>query len=421
VSHDIVKRLEWFIARRYLASRRKGRFLSLITAIAIGGITLGVTALITVIAVITGLQRDLQQKILGNNPHVYVFEPGQSFRLANFERLLPPVRGTPGVVAAEPFVMTQVALVRENGSYAKAGLLYGVDIESEGKPITVVQERIRSGEYALGPTQTGLPGILVGDKLASQMNLLPGDVVTVIAAENIKTGPLGDLQPTIREFEVTGTFSTGMYDYDSQNLYAPMAAVQEMLGLDASTVSGLAVNVSDPWRADEVATAIEAALGFPYYAQTWIDLNATLFSALKLEKLALFVILSLIILVAAFNIVSTLVMVVRDKTKEIGILKSMGLTDARVLRVFLLQGLAIGVIGTALGTAGGLTLVWLLDRYEFITLPGDVYFVDTLPVALEPMDLLLIVVVSVLIALLATIHPARQASRLQPVEAIRHE
>jgi len=416
-----VKRLEWFIARRYLASRRKGRFLSLITAIAIGGITLGVTALITVIAVITGLQRDLQQKILGNNPHVYVFEPGQSFRLEHFERLLPPVRGTPGVVAAEPFVMTQIALVRENGSYAKAGLLYGIDIESEGAPITVVQERIRSGEYALGPTQTGLPGILIGDKLASQMNLLPGDVVTVIAAENIKTGPLGDLQPTIREFEVTGTFSTGMYDYDSQNLYAPMAAVQEMLGLDASTVSGLAVNVSDPWRAEEVATAIETALGFPYYAQTWIDLNATLFSALKLEKLALFVILSLIILVAAFNIVSTLVMVVRDKTKEIGILKSMGLTDARVLRVFLLQGLAIGVIGTALGTAGGLTLVWLLDRYEFITLPGDVYFVDTLPVALEPMDLLLIVVVSVLIALLATIHPARQASRLQPVEAIRHE
>ena len=416
-----MKRLEWFIARRYLASRRKGRFLSLITAIAIGGITLGVTALITVIAVITGLQRDLQQKILGNNPHVYVFEPGQSFRLANYERLLPSVRGTPGVVAAEPFVMTQVALVRENGSYAKAGLLYGIDVESDGEPITVVQERIRSGEYGLGPTQTGLPGILVGDKLASQMNLLPGDVVTVIAAENIKTGPLGDLQPTIREFEVTGTFSTGMYDYDSQNLYAAMAAVQEMLGLDASTVSGLAVNVSDPWRAEEVATAIEEALGFPYYAQTWIDLNATLFSALKLEKLALFVILSLIVLVAAFNIVSTLVMVVRDKTKEIGILKSMGLTDARVLRVFLLQGLAIGVIGTALGTAGGLTLVWLLDRYKFITLPGDVYFVDTLPVALEPMDLLLIVVVSVLIALLATIHPARQASRLQPVEAIRHE
>ncbi len=416
-----MKRLDWFIARRYLSSRKKGQFLSLITAIAIGGITLGVTALITVIAVMTGLQRDLQQKILGNNPHVYVFEPGQSFRLEHFEKLLGPVREVPGVVAAEPFIMTQVALVRENGSYAKAGLLYGIDVESDGKPLTVVQERIRAGEYALGPTQTGLPGILIGQKLANQMNLLPGDIVTVISAENIKTGPLGDLQPAIREFEVTGTFSTGMYDYDMQNLYAPMAAVQDLLGLDATTVSGLAVNVADPWRAEDVAAAVEGVLGFPYYTQSWIDLNATLFSALKLEKLALFVILSLIILVAAFNIVSTLVMVVRDKTKEIGILKSMGLTDARILRVFLLQGLAIGVIGTILGTAGGLTLVWLLDRYEFITLPGDVYFVDTLPVALDWVDLLAIVAVSILIALLATIHPARQASRLQPVEAIRHE
>lgn len=156
MSHGNVKRLDWFIARRYLSSRKKGQFLSLITAIAIGGITLA-TALITVIAVMTGLQRDLQQKILGNNPHVYVFEPGQSFRLEHFEKLLGPVREVPGVVAAEPFIMTQVALVRENGSYAKAGLLYGIDVESDGKPLTVVQERIRAGEYALGPTQTGLP------------------------------------------------------------------------------------------------------------------------------------------------------------------------------------------------------------------------------------------------------------------------
>lgn len=416
-----MKRLDWFIARRYLSSRRKGRFLSLITAIAIGGITLGVTALITVIAVMTGLQRELQQKILGNNPHVYVFEPGQSFRLERYEALLEPVRGVAGVVAAEPFVMTQVALVRENGSYAKAGLLYGIDTESEGTPLTVVQERIRAGQYGFGPTQTGLPGVLLGDRLAGQMNLLPGDVVTVISAENIKTGPLGDLQPAIRQFEVTGTFSTGMYDYDSQNLYAPMAAVQDLLDLPANTVSGIAVNVADPWRAQAVAASIEEALGFPYYTQSWIDLNGTLFSALKLEKLALFIILSLIILVAAFNIISTLVMVVRDKTKEIGILKSMGLTDGRVLRVFMLQGLAIGLVGTALGTVGGLTLVWLLDRYKFISLPGDVYFVDTLPVALDLTDLLLIVVVSILIALLATIHPARQASRLLPVEAIRHE
>ncbi|HEX6939627.1 MAG TPA: ABC transporter permease [Longimicrobiales bacterium] len=416
-----MKGLDWYIARRYLSSRRKGRFLSLITVIAIAGVGLGVGALITVIAVMTGLQTELREKILGNNPHVYVFEPGQSFRLERYKPLLEPVRNVPGVVAVQPFVMTQVGLVKENGAYAQAGVLYGIAPDVEGEPLTVVQERIRSGEYAFGPTQTGLPGILVGRRLAEKMNLLPGDVVTVISGENIKTGPLGDLQPAIRQFEVTGRFDTGMYDYDSQNLYAPMSAVQELLDLPENTVSGLAVNVVDPWNADEVGRAIQEALGVPYYAQSWVELNATLFSALKLEKLALFVILSLIILVAAFNIVSTLVMVVKDKTKEIGILKSMGLTDARVLRVFMLQGLAIGMVGTAIGAVGGLVLVWLLDRYKFITLPGDVYFVDTLPVALDAVDLLLIVGVSILIALLATIHPARQASRLQPVEAIRHE
>lgn len=416
-----MRRLEWYIARRYLSSRRKGRFLSLITVIAIGGICLGVTALITVIAVMTGLQRDLQEKILGNTPHVYVFEPGQSFRMDNYEPLLEPVREVPGVVAAQPFLMTQVAVVREGVEYAQAGILYGADPDHDGPPLTIIDERLATGEYSLTPTRSDLPGVLIGRRLAEKMNVLPGDVVTVISGENIKTGPLGDLQPAIRQFEVTGLFTTGMYDYDSQNLYAPMTAVQDLLDLPESTVSGVAVNVTDPWEATAIGAAIDDALGFPYYTQSWVDLNGALFSALKLEKFAMGVILSLIILVAAFNIISTLVMVVSDKTREIGILKSMGLNDSRVLKVFMLQGLAIGVIGTGLGTIGGLALVWTLDRYKFITLPGDVYFVDTLPVALDPLDLVMIVAVSILIAFVATIHPARQASRLQPVEAIRHE
>jgi len=416
-----VKRLEWFIARRYLASRRKGRFLSLITLIAIGGIFLGVMALITVIAVMTGLQRDLQAKILGTTPHVYVFEEGRGFRLEGWPGLLRRVREIPRVAAAEPFVMTQVVIVPTGGDYAQFGTLYGVDLESEGEPMTTVHRGLKNGDLALGPTQSGRPGILVGQRLASRMGLLPGTLVTIIAGENIKTDPLGNYIPVTREFEVTGIFSTGMYEYDSQNLYVALPAAQDLLDLPGDVVSGLAVNLDDPWQAKEVGTAIADTLGFPYYTQDWMVLNQSLFSALKLEKMAMGVILSLIIVVAAFNIISTLIMVVTDKTREIGILKSMGLTDGRVLLLFILQGLAIGLVGTALGTFGGLGLVWVIDRFDLISLPGDVYLVDTLPLALDTGDLILIIVTSITIAFAATIYPARQAARLQPVEAIRHE
>ncbi|HEX7050067.1 MAG TPA: ABC transporter permease [Longimicrobiales bacterium] len=416
-----MKRLEWYIARRYLASRRQGRFLSLITLIAVGGITLGVTALITVIAVMTGLQRDLQAKILGSNPHVYVFEQGGGFRLGRWSQVLEQVRGVPGVAGAEPFILTQVAVLPAETEYAQFGTLYGIDTNSDGPPLTQIQEKLRSGEYALGPTQSGLPGVLVGSGLAAKLGILPGDVIRTVSPENIRTGPLGELVPVIRQFEVTGTFTTGMYEYDNQNLYTDLASAQDLLGLPADTVSGIAVNVTDAWEAAEISEQLGALLGFPYWTQDWMSLNANLFSALKLEKLAMGVILSLIIVVAAFNIISTLIMVVTNKTREIGILKSIGMTDRRVLRIFILQGLAIGVIGTVLGTAGGLTLVWLLDRYRFITLPGDVYMVDTLPVALDPLDLVLILALSILIAFAATLYPARQASRLYPVEAIRHE
>ena len=220
---------------------------------------------------------------------------------------------------------------------------------------------------------------------------------------------------------MTGLFSTGMYEYDTQNMYVPIPAAQDLLGIGSDTISGVAVNVRDPWQARVVGKDIARDLGFPYWTTDWMSLNSSLFSALKLEKTVMGVILFLIVVVAAFNIVTQLIMVVTDKTREIGILKSMGMTDATVLRVFMLQGLAIGIVGTVLGAAGGLGLVWLLARYHFISLPGDVYFIDTLPVALDPLDVVLIIVASVVVAFAATIYPARQASRLLPVDAIRHE
>ena len=415
-----MKNLEWFIARRYLASRRKGRFLSLITLIAVGGVALGVTALITVIAVMTGLQQDLQAKILGSNPHVYVFETGEGLRIGAWRPVLEQVRGVPGVVGAEPFVMTQVGVTR-GGEYAQPGTLYGLDTASASPPLTAIEQQISAGELALGPTRSGTPGILVGRRMADKLGVLPGDRLQMISLENIQRGPLGDIVPRVRVYEVTGIFTTGMYEYDAQNLYADIASVQEFLSLGDS-VGGIAVNVADPWQASVVKEAIDSTLGgYPYWTSDWMTLNRSLFSALKLEKLAMLIILFLIVVVAAFNIISTLIMVVTDKTREIGILKSMGMTDGRVLKIFMYQGLAIGLIGTALGTLGGIALVELLDRYQFITLPGDVYFLDTLPVALEVGDVLLILLLSVSIAFAATIYPALQASRLLPVEAIRHE
>lgn len=413
-----MRNLEWYVARRYLASSRKGRFVSLITLISVGGVTLGVMALICVIAVMTGLQEDLQEKILGSNPHVYVFEQGHGFRLTGWQELLPEVLATDGVVSAGPFVLAQVGVL---GQTATPGSLYGIAPGLSPAPLTDVERGIRDGTYSLGPTQSGYPGVLVGSRLAQRLGVLPGDTVTVGSFENIKTGPLGELMPELANFEVTGVFQTGMYEYDLNFMYAEMGPVQELLDYDSTTVSGIAVNVADPWQAEQVASALFTQLGFPYYTDNWMTLNASLFSALKLEKLAMAIILFLIVVVAAFNIVSTLIMVVTDKTREIGILKSMGLTDGAVLRIFLMQGLAIGLIGTLLGSIGGFLLVWLLDRYQFIEIPGDVYFIDRLPVALDPLDVVVILIASILVALIATIYPARTASRLQPVDAIRHD
>lgn len=418
----MARNLEWFIARRYLASRRKGRFLSLITLIAIGGVFLGVTALITVIAVMTGLQRDLQRMILGSTPHVYLFQAGRGgFRLDAWREVLPRVEAVEGVTSASPFVLTQVGVMRPTLTYAQPGTLYGVDPTVSDRPLTLVEQQIRAGELALGPTASGLPGVLLGRGLADHLTVLPGDTIIVAAFENLKQDLTGEPRPKIAQFEVTGVFRTGMYEYDNQNLYVDLAAAQELLDFHPQTVSGIAINTPDAWTARDVAERVFRSLGPEYYVDNWMNLNSSLFSALKLEKLAMAVILFLIVLVAAFNIVSTLIMVVADKTREIGILKSMGLTSAAVQRIFILQGLAIGLVGTALGALGGLGLVWVIDRYDLISLPGDVYFLDTLPVALEPLDFALIVLASVAVAFVATIYPSRQASRLLPVDAIRHE
>lgn len=415
--------LHWFIARHYLGAGRGRGLLSLITWISLGGVTVGVTALVVVIAVMTGMQEDLRGKILESTPHVLVLEQGSSLRMRDWQNVVDAAVSDPAVVGAAPFVLSTVAITRGGGAsaYAQTATLYGVSVDTARSPVTEMERRILQGVLDLRTPPSGLSPLLLGIGLADRMQLFPGDTLTVISFENLQVGMFG-VAPTTRRFEVTGTFATGMYDYDTQNVYTTLEAAQDLLGIAGEgLVSGVGVRTTDPELATEVGDRIQARLGFPYYVESWMTTNRALFSALKLEKLAMSLILFLIVVVAAFNIVSTLVMVVADRTREIGILKAMGMTRGGILRVFILQGIWIGVVGTVAGTGLGLFLCLLLDRYQIIKIPPDVYFVDHLPVSLQAADVLTIVVASIAVAFAATIYPAIQASRLEPVDAIRHE
>ena len=415
-------RLNWFIARHYLRAGRGRGLLSLITWIALGGVMLGVAALITVISVMSGMQGELRSKILESTPHVYVLEYNQSLQLRDYERVVDSILSFDGVAAASPFAMSSVSLVRRGADgYSQPAYLLGVDIDPTTLAATEMERQIVDGALNLETPESGLPPLLVGTVLADRMGIFPGDTMVVLSMENLKPDMFGGFQPTLRQFEVTGTFRTGMYEYDLSNIYARLPEAQELIGLAEQDASGIGVRATNADDAEELAERLSAELGFPYSVESWITRNQALFSALQLEKIALGVIVFLIVVVAAFNIVSTLVMVVSDRTKEIGILRTMGMTEKGIMRVFIIQGVWIGVIGTTAGAALGIVLSFSLDRFELIKIPGDVYFVDHLPATMDPVTIVVIVVASILVSFGATIYPARQASRLQPVDAIRHE
>ena len=411
--------LHGYIARRYLSSSRGRGFLSLITWIAIGGVAVGVMALIVVIAVMSGLQTDLREKILGANAHGMVLELGESVRMESWASVLERVRADKDVIAAAPFIYTEVGLNVPGGSYSEGAVLRGILNDSTALEVTEVDQHLVSGVMPFGETESGRPGVVLGVSLADRLGLFPGRQVTLISFQGAELTPTG-IQPQMRLYEVTGLFETGLYQYDTKFAYVDLEQAQSLLRM-GNNVTGVEFNVRDPWRSAEVADRIAADLGFPYRVDDWQKQNASLFSALKLEKFAMGVILLLIVLVASFNIVSTLIMTVTDKIREIGILRTMGMTEKGITRIFVLQGVVIGLIGTVLGTLLGLILAWLLYKYEFVSLPGDVYFVDRLPVDVQIGDVLTIVVASLLISFLATLYPARRAAEYTPVEAIRHE
>jgi lipoprotein-releasing system permease protein len=417
-----MRRLEWSIAWRYLRSRRGSKLLSLISMIAIGGITVGVSALVVIIAVMNGLQNDLREKILVASPDVRVLTFGDDMRMDDWQKTLAKVRKQKGVVAAAPFVLTQ-AIMSAGHDYKEGVQVEGIEPEGAGveNVTSVRQHALRGNNFKFRTSSGDGRGAVLGKLLAERMNAFPGDHITLLSASGAELNPVtGMPDPKVTQLEVTGLFETGMYEYDNTYVFVPIAVAQEVAGIGKS-VTGIEVRTTDRWKATEVASVLSDTLGFPYRTLDWQAQNQNLFQALKLEKLGMSVILLLIMMVAAFNIVSTLTMVVADKTREIGILRAMGLRAGAIRRIFLAQGMVIGIVGTGLGLILGIGLAMTQAHFKLIKLDQSVYFIDHLPVSLQVGDVALIVLMSLSIPVLATWYPARQASRLLPVEAIRHE
>ncbi|HEV2086541.1 MAG TPA: FtsX-like permease family protein [Gemmatimonadales bacterium] len=414
-------RLEWLIARRYLRSRRNSRTASLNTVISTGGVAVGVTALIVVLGVMNGLRDDLRERILVANPHLRVLTFGSGLRLDDWQSVIAQIRKEPGVIAAAPEVISQAGITAGQ-DYGEGVNLVGFDPDTGTMSVTSLPGAITKGDLSFKTNKPGVDGgILLGSRLASRLSVYPGDVVTLVPVTQAKVNPaLGVAVPRFWKFEVTGLFDTGMFQYDNQFVVLSRETAQRFTGL-GNAVSGIAVRVHDPERAPAIGAALEKRLGYPYRALDWQTQNASLFSALQLEKLAMGLIIFFIMVVAAFNIVGTLTMVVTDKTREIGILRAMGLTSPAVGRVFLVQGAVIGGVGTALGLVLGLSVAYVVDRSGWVRINPAVYFIDHLPVHIEWLDVAVVVLASLAIAVCATLYPSRSAAALTPVDAIRHE
>ena len=415
-----MSRLELAIASRYLRSRRGSRLLSFISLIAIGGVVVGVSALILVMSVMNGLQRDMRDKILIGSPDLRVLTYGD-MRIDDWASVVKRVRTRPSVVGAAPVVLTDAVMRPMDNTYVAPVGIAGIQPLGPGvDEVTDIREHVVAGDFSF-ETPDGHRGLVLGRMLAEGMGAQVGDSVLIMGFGGLQmNAALGTLTPVVHYYQITGIFETGLYEYDHRFVYTSLAVAQEIAGL-GDAVTAVEVKTADRWETQGVAADLDSVLGPLYRTMDWQDQNRNLFQALKLEKLGMSIILLLIVLVAAFNIVSTLTMVVTDKTREIGILKAMGMTANSIRRIFLVQGVVIGVVGTGLGLLLGLGTAIAVDRLELIRLDPSVYFIDRLPVSIDPVDVALVVVASLAIAAIATLYPARQAARLFPIEAIRHE
>ncbi|OQX65738.1 MAG: ABC transporter permease [Desulfococcus sp. 4484_242] len=405
---------ELFLGIKYLKAKRKQRFISVITLISILGVMVGVMALIVVLSVMNGFRADLMSKILGVNSHVLVLNLAGPY--GNYQQVEAEVMKEKGVIAATPFIFSQVML--NNAGNVSGAVLRGIDPASAARVIGL-KKMIKEGSLSsLKQEGNDFPAIILGAELAKRIGAYTGSVVTVISPEG-KLTPLGRT-PNSRRFRVSALFDSGMYEYDASMAYISMAEAQKFLSL-GDKVTGIEVRVADVYEADAIAKGLQKRLGHPFWTKDWKGMNRSLFSALKLEKLTMFIILTMIVLVGALNIISTLVMVVMEKTRDVAILRAMGASARSIMSIFMFQGLLVGVVGTIIGLACGLGLCELLARYKFISLPSDVYYISTLPVQVQAADVLFVAGAAVVISFLATLYPSWHASRLNPVESFRYE
>lgn len=423
-----MSRYELFIGLRYMKSKRKNAFVSLITMISIVGVTVGVMALIIVLAVMNGFEEDLKSKILGTNSHVVVLQVGKD-GMSGYPEIMEKIKKDPRVVSATPFVLNQVMLTSQNN--VSGVVLRGIIPEEEGRVTDITRNMVEGDIMALSPKpgkpdQSEVYGIVIGRELSGSLGTYLGDPVNVVSPLGRIT-PLG-MVPKMTQFRVVGIFDSGLYEYDTGLAYISLPNAQKFFDM-GDRVTGIEIKLDNIYAAEDARNRIQKALGPDYWAKDWMQMNRNLFSALRLEKITMFIILSLIILVAALNIISTLTMVVMEKGKEIAILKSMGARRKSIMQIFMVEGLIIGFLGTTFGCLFGLvvalnleTVVGSIEKlFHFKIIDSSVYYIDKLPSQVNPMDVFLVVVVTFLISLFSTIYPSYKASKLDPVEAIRYE
>jgi len=399
------------LALKYLRSKRKEKFISIIGVISIAGVIVGVMTLIIVLSVMNGFEKNLRDKILGVNSHIVILKYGSN--LDDYQKIIPKIKSIKGVVGVTPFIYRQAMLSSDGG--VSGVVVRGVDYKKD-KKVTIFYKSIVKGNPSCLKEKKNC--VIIGSELAKNLGVTIGDKVNMISPFGRMT-PMGMI-PKMKKFYIGGIFNTGMYDYDSTLCYISLKNAQKFFNL-GNSVTGLEVKIKDIYAARKIAELIKLKLGYPYWVRDWMEMNKNLFSALKLEQTTMFIILTLIVFVAAFNIASTLIMMVMEKNKDIAILKAMGAKNKDIMKIFIYEGLIIGFLGTIIGSFLGVIICLLLKKYQFISLPKDVYYISTLPVEINVVYIGIIFLCSILICFFATLYPAMQASRLKPIEIMRYE